>query len=230
MLWPNSSVHVVAVRALDQAFVHTMMKRHFELGLLLQMATVTKLGLRLGQQKLFGLRVMRRMAGDATDVVLRVSRVDSVHVLRPACVATQAAGIDFFRGSVLERVYLGHVAAPRDVIRPGTMAALAALLGWATLFIQCGLPVRGLLPGVVDFLMTGFAGLGAHIFRSVRGRLTGLGSFGGWGALTSLLAGLAGSERNEDENQQDGEQENARDPGICWHELAPSIFEACHVL
>ncbi|SRR5271163_1965201 len=140
------------------------------------------------------------MAGRATDVVLRVSRVDSVHVLRPAGVAAQAAGIDFLRGSVLERVYFGYVAAPRDVIPPGTMATLAALLGWATLFIQCGLPVRSFLPGVVDFLMTGFAGLGAHIFRSVRGRLTGSGSFDGWGALTGLLAGLAGSERDEADN------------------------------
>ena len=82
LLWPHRSVQVVAVRALHQAFIHTMMKRHFELGLLLQMATVTKLGLRLGQQKLFGLRVVRRMAGDATDIVLRVSRVDRIHVLR----------------------------------------------------------------------------------------------------------------------------------------------------
>jgi hypothetical protein len=111
------------------------MKRHFELGLLLQMATVTKLGLRLGQQKLFGLRVVWRVARSATNVVLRVSRVDSVHVLRAAGMAAQAAGVDFFRGSVLEHEYFGFVAAARYVVRARTMATLAALLGWATLFI-----------------------------------------------------------------------------------------------
>jgi len=135
LLWPNCSVHVVAVRALDQTFIHTMMKWHFELSLLLQMATVTKLGLRLGQQKLFGLRVVRRMARNATDIVLRMYRIDSVHVLRAAGVATQAAGVDFLRGSVLEHEYLAFVAPSRHVVRARTMAALAALLGWATLFI-----------------------------------------------------------------------------------------------
>jgi hypothetical protein len=112
-----------------------MMKWHFELSLLLQMATVTKLGLRLGQQKLFGLRVVRRMARNATDIVLRMYRIDSVHVLRAAGVATQAAGVDFLRGSVLEHEYLAFVAPSRHVVRARTMAALAALLGWATLFI-----------------------------------------------------------------------------------------------
>jgi len=34
----NRTVHIVAVRALDEAFIHAMMKRHFELSLLLQMA------------------------------------------------------------------------------------------------------------------------------------------------------------------------------------------------
>jgi len=40
---------------------------------------------------------MRRMTGGATDIVLRVDRVDGVHVLRSTGVATQAAGIDFLR-------------------------------------------------------------------------------------------------------------------------------------
>ena len=39
-------------RALDQPFVHPMMERHVELGFLLEMARVAKLGLRLNQQKL----------------------------------------------------------------------------------------------------------------------------------------------------------------------------------
>lgn len=48
---PNSacSVLVVAVGALNQALIYTMSERHIELGLLLQMAGIAKLGLRLNQ-------------------------------------------------------------------------------------------------------------------------------------------------------------------------------------
>jgi len=49
LLWPNRAVDVVAVRALNQAFIHAMVKGHLELGFLLQMAGVTKLRLRFHQ-------------------------------------------------------------------------------------------------------------------------------------------------------------------------------------
>ena len=39
------TVHVVAIAALDQPFIHPMMEGHIELGLLLQMAGVAKFGL-----------------------------------------------------------------------------------------------------------------------------------------------------------------------------------------
>ena len=136
-----------------------MMKWHFELGLLLQMAGVTKLGLRLGQQEFFGLRVVRRMAGDATDIVLGVYRVNGIHMLRATRVATQTAGVDFFRGSILEYEYLGLVAAARHVVGSRTVATFATLMGRSAFRIQRRLPVRRLLPAIVDFLMTGLAGL-----------------------------------------------------------------------
>ena len=48
---PNSSrsVLLVAVAALDQTLIYTMVKWHFELGFLLQMAAVAKFRLRLDQ-------------------------------------------------------------------------------------------------------------------------------------------------------------------------------------
>ena len=49
LLWSNRAVDVVAVRALHQAFIHAMVEGHLELGLLLQMAGVTKLRLRFHQ-------------------------------------------------------------------------------------------------------------------------------------------------------------------------------------
>jgi hypothetical protein len=38
LLGSYCAVHIVAVAALDQSFVYTVMERHFELGLLLQVA------------------------------------------------------------------------------------------------------------------------------------------------------------------------------------------------
>ena len=92
---PTVPCRIVAIGALDQALVDPMVEWHFELGLFLQMARVTELRLCFHQQKLFGLRMVRRMTGDATDVVLRVDRVDGVHVLRATGVATHTAGVDF---------------------------------------------------------------------------------------------------------------------------------------
>ncbi|MFZ1166005.1 MAG: hypothetical protein WAO04_02370, partial [Candidatus Sulfotelmatobacter sp.] len=36
-------------------------------------------------------------------------------------------------------------------------------------FVQCGLPVRSFFPGVIDFLVTGLAGLRSHIFGDIAG-------------------------------------------------------------
>lgn len=49
LLWPYRSVRVMAVRALDQAFIHAMMKRHGKLRLLLLMACVTERGFSLDE-------------------------------------------------------------------------------------------------------------------------------------------------------------------------------------
>jgi hypothetical protein len=52
-------VRIVTVAALDQALIHAVVKWHIELCFLLEMARVTKLGLRLYEQELRLLRVMR---------------------------------------------------------------------------------------------------------------------------------------------------------------------------
>ncbi len=49
LLRAHCAVGIMAIRALDQPFVHAMMKRHVELGFLLEMASVAKLGLSLNQ-------------------------------------------------------------------------------------------------------------------------------------------------------------------------------------
>ena len=81
------AVDVVAIAALDQPFVHAMMERHVELRFLLEMAPIAKLWLGFNEHKIRFLTMVRRMAGDATDAVFRMLRVDGVHVLRAAGVA-----------------------------------------------------------------------------------------------------------------------------------------------
>jgi hypothetical protein len=71
----------MTIGALNQSFVNPVVERHVELGFLLEMTGVAKLGLGLYEQKVRIFAVMRRMAGDATDVVLRMHGIDCIHVL-----------------------------------------------------------------------------------------------------------------------------------------------------
>ena len=87
LLGPHCAVRVVAVSTLDEAFVHSMMEGHGEFGLLRQVAGIAKLGLRLHQQEIGVFAVVRRMAGNATDLVPRVLGINRIHVLRAACMA-----------------------------------------------------------------------------------------------------------------------------------------------
>jgi len=123
------SVRVVAVAALNQPFVHPMVKGHAELRFLLKMTGVTKLRLSSYQQEFLGLRVMRRMTGDATDIALGVLRINRIHVLGAARMASQATGIDLLSGMVFEDENLCYIAASSNVGRSRTVAPLAPLLG-----------------------------------------------------------------------------------------------------
>ncbi len=131
----NRAVWIVAIRTLHQSLIHAMAKWHLELRFLLQMAGVTKLGLRLHQQELFGLRMVRRMTGNATDIVLGVNGVNGVHVLRAAFVAGHATSIDVLGRSVFEHKDFGFIAATSHVISARAVTTFAALLRWAALFI-----------------------------------------------------------------------------------------------
>jgi hypothetical protein len=72
LLGARGAVRVMAIRALNETFVYTMMKRHGKLRLLLQVAGIAKLRLRFNQQEVLILCMVRRVAGDAADVVLPV--------------------------------------------------------------------------------------------------------------------------------------------------------------
>ena len=91
-------------------------------------------------------------------------------MLRPTGVASQTANIDFLRRNILEGEYLAYVAAASHVVRTGTMTTLATLLGGATLFIQCGNPMRRLCPGGVNFPVAALAGLRSHVLSDFAAR------------------------------------------------------------
>jgi len=188
----DCAVRIMAIATLHQPFVYAMVEGHFELGLLLRVTRITQLRLRFRQQELFGGRMVRRMAGDATDVVLGVDRVDGVHVLSATSMATHAAGVYFLGRSVLEYEDLGFVAAARYVVGAGPVAALTSLVRWTTFRIEGGLPMWCLLPTVVDLLVTGFAGFRSHVLGDFGRRRSGHGCACGMSALIgSGLGSLA---------------------------------------
>jgi len=117
--------------------------------------------------------MMGRMAGDATDVILQMHGVDSVHVLRAAGVAVQAPRADLLRRCALEGENLGLVSSAIDVGLPGTVTAFASLPRRAFLRIQSSYKMRGILKMLEEILgrhvcVAGFAGLGTNVERWIR--------------------------------------------------------------
>src|ERR1700723_1032049 len=135
LLRPRRPMRVMAIRALNQSLVHAMMKRHFKLRLLLQVARIAKLRLRLDQQKFLSLRVVHRMAGCAANIILPVQRIHRVHALGAARMAPQTAAINFLSRMILENKNLCDVPAASHVRPAGPMATLTTLFRRATLRI-----------------------------------------------------------------------------------------------
>ncbi len=65
----DGAVHVMAIATLNQALIHAMVEGHFEFGFFVEVAAVTKLRLGFYQEEFLRLRVVRRVAGDATNVI-----------------------------------------------------------------------------------------------------------------------------------------------------------------
>jgi hypothetical protein len=173
LLGTNRAVHVVAIAALHQPFIYPVMERHVELRLLLKMAGKAKLRLRFDEQKLRFFGVVRRMAGDATNVVLQMHRIDRVHVLRSAGMAIQAARADLLRRRALESENLGLVSSAVDVRLPRTVTAFASLPRRSFLRIQSRYKVRRIFKMLEEILgwhvcVTGLARLGAYVEGWIR--------------------------------------------------------------
>jgi len=122
----EGAVHVVAIAARDQAFVHLVVEWHIERRLSVGVALEAERRLRSLQQLFFFLALMNAVAANTADLRLGVGRAVKVRVR--SRVTGQALGVNLF-GRVLRGIeYLARVAAARHVLRSGTMAALATLL------------------------------------------------------------------------------------------------------
>ena len=91
---PESAVGIMAIAALDQTFVHLMVKRHIERRFNVGVALKTERRLRSLEQLLFVRAGMHAVAAGAADVGLGVRRAQEVRVR--SGVATQARSIYFF--------------------------------------------------------------------------------------------------------------------------------------
>jgi hypothetical protein len=163
LLGPLGPMWIMAIRALDESFVNAMVERHVELGPLLKVAGIAEFGLRFDQQEFLGLRVVRRVTRDAAHTILRMNRVDGVHMFGAACVAGQATIVDFFGGMILKDEDLRDVPATSNVRRSRAVTAFAPLMRRTASRIQGCLPVRRFLPVVVDIFVAGLADFRSHV-------------------------------------------------------------------
>ena len=122
----EGAVHVVAIAARDQAFVHFVVERHIERRLRVGVALEAERRLRSLQQLFFFLALMNAVAANTAELRLGVGRAVKVRVR--SRVTGQALGVNLF-GRVLRGIeYLGYVAAACHVVSSRTVAALATLL------------------------------------------------------------------------------------------------------
>ena len=159
------AVHVVAICALDQAFIHLVMERHVECRFGVGMALEAESGLRSLEQRFF-LAAVNAVAAGAADVGLGVRRAHEIRVR--AGVTAEAFGVDFFARSLGGIEDLGYIAAAGHMLAARAMAVLAGHairvpVHQGHLGVRIGCEVFCL------FGMAGCASVSAHKF-GVRGR------------------------------------------------------------
>src|SRR6202167_1453620 len=103
------------------------------------------------------------MAGNAADIAFGMLRVDRIHVLRSARMASQATRIDLFRGMLFKNKNFRLVAAARNVSGSGPMASLATLFRGTSMRVPHCFPWRRLLVVVKEILVARFARLRDHL-------------------------------------------------------------------
>ena len=177
----EGAVHVVAIAARDQAFVHLVVERHIERRLSVGVALEAELRLRSLQQRFF-LALVNAVATGTADLRLGVGRTVKVRVR--SRVTGQALGVNLF-GRVLRGIeYLARVAAALHMRLACAMAVFTRNAGGVAMH-QRHLDMRVFLKSLGDSLVTAGAGCIPDKLSSFRTRS---------GCLT-LLFGFVGRQR-----------------------------------
>jgi len=124
----NSAMRIMTIAARYKALVHPVVEGHCKLRLLLQVAGVAEVRLRLNQQKLGFLGVVRGMAIQAAHIVVAVDGSREIHLLLAGFVAGHATIVHHLGGGSLETEYLGRVTGIIDMLCSRPMTTLAALV------------------------------------------------------------------------------------------------------
>jgi hypothetical protein len=166
---PEGAVGVVAVGALDQAFIYPMMKGHIEGWLHVCVAGKAELRLRHLQQGRVGCGVMHAMAAEAANICLGVRRAEEIGV--GSCMAAETGGVDLFGAGFAELDDLGNVTARFNVRATWSMAAFAG--DAFSVVLQGELGVGIVVKLLRDVSVAGFTRLGAYQICRVNSSFVG---------------------------------------------------------
>ena len=158
---------VVAIRALHESFVDTMLEGHRELRANGRMAAITDLALLLfRKQELRCGRAVNRMAVGTDDVALGVLAASDIGARNGLAVAAEACIQNFFGSKPRKRDGNRGLAASRFyVILAGAMAALAAGV-FGLLFARSNAFIVGISEKWREYVgMAGAADIAADVIR-----------------------------------------------------------------
>lgn len=161
LLQTNGAVHVVAVVALNQAFVDPMMKRTRKLRPFFLVAPIAKFGL-LVRQQVFGLAgLVHGMAIDASHIATGVHRRWRVAMLGFVSMAREAALVACGAGRFAETEDLVLIASTRNVLGTRPVTRFASVGFFHRLEMR-----RALKLFLVNILVAGRAGVRTGILST----------------------------------------------------------------
>jgi hypothetical protein len=141
----SGAVRAVAIGAANQSFIDAMPERLGEVGLPIRVTAIAEVGLLFDQQLAGLFRRMGRMARDAAQAVIRMSRTLKVGVLLTQPMARKTAFANDFRRLPLEEEDFCLVSAAVNVFGAGAVTRFAAVCLGPFLRFQNAVPVPGLL-------------------------------------------------------------------------------------
>ena len=162
----NRSMGIMAIRTLDNAFVHPVLERHGELRSDRGVAGVTEVRLLLRQQKLRSRRLVNGMATAANHVGHRMRGAADIGARKIFRVTGEAVVQDFFRLHQRECVwYRRRTAASRDMCLRRAVATFAAGPCGRFGSRRDALVMRILVEVQPDVWVARFANRTAHVLR-----------------------------------------------------------------